>query len=132
MRREFQLPSFDEAYLDTTGFRWETFMHGGMRWLLIHDWPVPGGYNAGAVRVALSIVPTYPEAELDMAYFWPPLARLDANTIGALCATDVGGEQYQRWSRHRTPDSPWRPGEDDVSSHLVLVRDWLERELSKS
>jgi hypothetical protein len=132
MRREFQLPSLDEAYLNTTGFRWETFVHGAMRWLLIHDWPIPFGYNASAVRVALSIVPSYPDAQLDMAYFSPPLARLDGKPTGALTLIDVGGEQYQQWSRHRTPDSPWRPGEDDVSSHLVLARDWLEREFSKS
>ena len=44
----------------------------------------------------------------------------------------VDGKDFQQWSRHRTTESPWRPGEDDLSSHLVLVDDWLEREFKKA
>ena len=84
-----------------------------------------------SVTVALQIPPGYPDAQIDMAYFHPHLARKDGRAIGALSAQDLDGKVFQRWSRHRTGEAPWRPGEDDVSSHLVLVDDWLERELAK-
>jgi E2/UBC family protein E len=132
VRRQFALPSFDIAYLDSTGLAWETIVDtGGTKWLLVHGRRVPSGYTAQTVTVALMIAPGYPEAQLDMAYFHPPLGRTDGRAVGALSWQDIDGCTFQRWSRHRTAAAPWRPGEDDVSSHLVLVDDWLERELTK-
>jgi len=131
MRRQFDLPSFDRQYLESTGLRWETVVDGDTRWLLIHERPVPSGHNVATVTVALLIVAGYPDSQIDMAYFHPHLARRDGRPIGALATHNIGGISHQRWSRHRTPEAPWRPGEDDVSSHLVLVDDWLERELAK-
>ncbi len=131
MRRQFVLPSFDVAHLDSTGLAWETVVDSGNRWVLVHDRPVPIGYTVERVTLALLIAPSYPEAQIDMAYFHPQLARKDGKPIGALAAQDIEGKGFQRWSRHRTGESPWRPGEDDVFTHLVLVDDWLERELAK-
>jgi hypothetical protein len=132
MRRQFELPSFDTQYLGTTGLEWETLVEGAGRWLLIHNRPVPSGYNVERVTVALQIVPSYPEAQIDMAYFFPHLSRKDGQAIGASAVKqDLDGKSFQRWSRHRTAEAPWRPGEDDVSSHLVLVDDWLAREFER-
>lgn len=134
MRRQFELPSFDVSYLATTGLAWETVtdVAGGPKWLLLYDWPVRhAGYNLTIVTLALQIPPGYADAEIDMAYFHPPLVRTDGKGIGALATTNIDGKPFQRWSRHRTSVAPWRAGEDDVSSHLVLVDDWLERELLK-
>lgn len=132
MHRQFVLPSFDVLHLDSTGLAWETILEAnGNRWLLIHDRPVPEGYTIRKTTVALQIAPSYPDAQIDMAYFHPHLARTDAKPIGALVLHDIVGTSYQRWSRHRTGEAPWRPGDDDVSTHLVLVDDWLERELAK-
>ncbi len=130
MRRQFDLPSFDTDYLGTIGLDWETLKEGDGRWLLIHGWPVPAGYTVENTTVALQIPPGYPEAQVDMAYFFPALARKDNQTIGATQITQaIDGKSFQRWSRHRTPQAPWRPGEDEVATHMVLVSDWLEREL---
>jgi hypothetical protein len=129
MRRQFELPSFDMQYLATTGLEWETIVEGSGRWLLLHDRSVPNGYNVERATVALLIPPGYPDAQIDMVYFLPALSRKDGQTINATqCAQALDGKTFQRWSRHRTPAAPWQPGEDDVSSHLVLVDDWLERE----
>ncbi len=129
MRRQFELPSFDIQYLESTGLDWETLVEGKKRWLLLHGRPVPGGYNVDRAILALQIPPGYPDAQIDMVYFSPALARKDNQTIGKADSTQaVDGKSFQRWSRHRTPAAPWRPGEDDISSHLVLVDDWLERE----
>lgn len=132
MRRQFSLPSNDRLYLDTTGNQWETLKEEGMQWLLLHGWKVPEGYTVDQTTVALQIQPGYPDSQIDMAYFNPPLVRRDGGTIGAADVLQpIDGVQYQRWSRHRTAAGPWRPGEDAVSSHMVLVDDWLEREFRK-
>ncbi len=133
MRRQFTMPECDVLYLGTTGLQWEAVCDpSGAQWLLLHGWPVRhAGYNARAVTVALQIPAGYPDTQIDMAYFSPPLSRNDGKGIGALSTMVIDNKSFQRWSRHRTGDAPWRPGEDDVSSHLVLVDDWLERELVK-
>jgi hypothetical protein len=133
MRREFSLPSFDVSYLRTTGLAWETIKDvNGSQWLLLHERPVAhAGYSPATTTLALQIPSGYPDAQIDMAYFFPPLARSDGGQISALATVEIDGKGFQRWSRHRTGDGPWRPGEDDLSTHLVLVDDWLERELAK-
>lgn len=128
MRRQFALPSADLAFLEALGLQWETVNDNGALWLILHDYPIPDGYNHLRVSAAVRISPGYPDTLLDMVYFSPPLARTDGRAIGALTPLTIDGKAYQQWSRHRTAANPWRPGEDDLSTHMELVRHWLERE----
>jgi hypothetical protein len=130
-RREFLLPEDDVLHLDARGLPWETVLSQGERWLLTHDFPLPSGYNHREVTVALHIVGGYPTAPLDMVYVYPPMARADGRAIGALIATTIDGRPYQRWSRHRTNENPWRPGVDDIAAHLALVEEWFAREFRR-
>jgi hypothetical protein len=130
MRREFRLPAEDEAYLDSTGLAWETFVDGALRWLVLLDRPVPVGYGVPRVHTALLMQPGYPDTELDMVYFDPPVQRSDGMPIAALAAQQIQGKAWQRWSRHRTPQNPWRPGVDSIPTHLLLVDHWLKRALA--
>jgi hypothetical protein len=132
MRRQFTLPETDVAFLETLGLAWETILQNNTRWLILHKYEPPVGYNNLQVSVAIMISPGYPDTQLDMVYFSPSLARLDGKPIGALSNMTLDGKPYQRWSRHRTGLNPWRPGEDDLSTHLELVKHWLERELRKN
>ena len=127
MRRQFLLPEGDIAYLDGRQLRWETVVDGGQRWLLVHEWPVPDGYDRPLVSAAVAI----PDAALDMVYFFPAVQRSDGRPIGGLSPLSILGEQWQRWSRHWTPENPWRVGEDDLSSHFTVVEHWLRREFPK-
>jgi hypothetical protein len=131
MRRDFLLTESEETFLNTLTLPWQCIKEGNYCWLLISNYPVPKGYNVSSVNVALMIPPGYPTAQIDMAYFFPHLTRVDARPIGALAFKMINGVQYQRWSRHRTAANPWRPGVDDVSTHLQLVSYWFERELKK-
>ncbi|MFZ5894782.1 MAG: E2/UBC family protein [Myxococcota bacterium] len=131
-RRQFDLPSFDVAHLETTGLEWETVVEGEARWLLLHDRPVAQGYNVAKALTAIRIAPSYPEAQIDMVYFHPPLVRSDGRTLSAVSEPTIDGKLFQQWSRHRTNENPWRPGEDDISSHLALVDGWLEKELRRA
>jgi hypothetical protein len=130
VRRKFDLPEGDADYLRACGLAWDTLIENRVRWLIIHDWPVPPGYTQTTVELALRIEAGYPVTQIDMAYFAPALKRADGRPIRALWDVPIGGKPYQRWSRHRTCANPWRPGEDDLSTHLLLVEDWLRRELT--
>jgi hypothetical protein len=130
MRRQFTLPEGDETHLKACGLDWETIIEGGVRWILLHGFAVPGGYSQRTATAAVRMETGYPDTQLDMVYFHPGLARTDARAVGALTTQVLDGKTFQRWSRHRTSQNPWRPGEDDLASHLALVEHWLEREIS--
>ena len=131
MRRAFRLPEQDEAFLNALGRTWETVIENDVRWLLIHERKLPSGYASATASEAYRIDTGYPDTQLDMVYFNPPISRTDGRPIGALSHQTLDGQNWQRWSRHRCPEHPWRSGEDDVSSHFLLVDHWLEREFSQ-
>jgi len=132
LRQDFRLPEADEEYLNGLGLPWEVILDGNTRWLIIHDWTLPPGYGHQKVDLALLIPGNYSDAEIDMVYFKPQLARADRRSIGALSTMTIAGEVWQRWSRHRTSRNPWRPGVDGVASHLALVDEWLRREFEQA
>jgi len=125
------MPEQDVDHLDALGLQWETFRDGGLEWIVVHDFPVPTGYNHEKVDVAIMIPPGYPVAPLDMAYFYPHLQLKNLRTIAAVTFQQILGKLFQRWSRHRTGSNPWRPGIDDLSTHLASITFWFERETKK-
>ena len=130
MRRDFNLPAADVQYLGSTGLQWETLIEGRARWLLIHGRPTHAGYAPAFAVTALQIAPSYPDAQLDMVWFSPALTPRNGKRIRNLSTQKIAGRVFQRWSRHRTRENPWRPGEDDLATHLLLVDHWLMREVA--
>jgi Prokaryotic E2 family E/Multiubiquitin len=130
-RLQFNPLPADVEYLTSLGLRWEAIIDAGIRAIVIYQWPLPTGYNVGVVDVHVRLTAGYPDAEIDMAYFAPALTRADARGIANLSACTFDGREWQQWSRHRVATSKWRIGEDDISTHMPLVRDWLEVELRK-
>ena len=131
-RQDFRMPAAEEGYLNRLGLPWEALRDAATRWLIIHNWKLPAGYNHEQISLALLIPDNYSDSQIDMVYFRPPLARKDGRPIGALSTQNIAGSEWQRWSRHRTAANPWRPGIDDVASHLALVDEWLQREFSRA
>jgi hypothetical protein len=129
-RKDFSLPSEDAQFLETAGFEWEALRERNYLWLVIHNFPVPPGYNTEEAKVALMIPPAYPAAQIDMAYFFPHLQKKSGLGIPAITSQMIDGKNFQRWSRHRQLGE-WRPGVDCVSTHLVLVANWLEQDLNR-
>jgi hypothetical protein len=128
-RREFELPPGDVEFLDSQCPGWEGIRSGSANWLLVGQLVLPAGYRVATAQVALRIEPGYPDTQIDMAYFFPPLQRQDGKSIPATESTEtIDGRTFQRWSRHRTAANPWRPGIDDISTHLAQVQHWLIRE----
>ncbi len=131
LRRQFDLPEQDQVFLNEYGLPWETIVDGS-QWVLIHDFPTHEGYNHPRVTAAIRMETGYPNTELNMVYFFPALARTDGRQIGATDAKQViDGKSYQRWSRHRSGQNPWKIGRDSLGTHVILVEDWLAREFEK-
>lgn len=129
-RQLFKLPEEDALQLDASGYDWETISGN---WLLIHGFPVPPGYNVPAADVAVQITSGYPTAALDMAHFHPHLRLASGRAIPNVGAGhNIDGKPFQQWSRHYTGQHPWLPGEYNVVTHLLLVRTWLDRELTRN
>jgi len=130
-RRDFNLLARDESFLDEYRLPWETISDGS-QWVLIHEFPTHEGYNHSHVTTAIRMETGYPNAELNMVYFFPALARKDGKPIGKTEAIQaIDGRTYQRWSRHRTAQNPWRAGIDGLDTHVFLVEDWLAREFEQ-
>ena len=131
-RRDFALLDADETYLDQLGSRWETVNDAGRRWLLIHHYRVPTGFTARQTLLALEIPPTYPGAQIDMFYTYPPLALDSGRAIDCThIPASIGGVAFNGWSRHRGPGSPWNPAADNVSTHMALVESALLKEVGE-
>jgi|UniRef100_B0T6R1 hypothetical protein len=131
-RRQFQLPELDEAFLDTLGLAWETIEEGGVQWLLLPGHGLPDGFDRLVVDIAIQISAGYPAAMLDMAYFHPPIGTTSRRPIpNADVIQILDGREWQRWSRHRTAENPWVPGEDDLSSHIHYMDAWLVAEIER-
>lgn len=131
-QRTFALLDVDESYLDGLGWKWETVVSEGRRWLLIHDYELPVGFNYSSALLALDIPPAYPGAQIDMFYFNPPLDLAKGGGIPSTQITSIiNGIVFQGWSRHRGPQSPWKPATDNVISHLGLVEGALYKEIGQ-
>ena len=130
-RRDFDLLSQDEKFLQEYGCRWDTVADGS-QWVLIHEFPTHAGYNHPRATAAIRMETGYPDAELHMVYFYPALSRRDGKEIGATQSSQlIDGKRYQRWSRHRTAQNPWRPDVDGLDTHVLLIEDWLSREFER-
>jgi hypothetical protein len=128
VRRQFELPEEDEECLAANGHQWEAIIEGNVKWVLVPDYPVPQQYTHESVIAALRIPPSYPDDQIDMVYFYPPLVLKTGKPIGALSHQHLDEKTFQRWSRHRTGTNPWRPGVDNICTHLLQVDSWLARE----
>lgn len=129
LRQQFVLPEEDAEHLSVRQVPWETVQENQSQWVLVHQFPVPPGYNVSSTTAAVQILPNYPTTHIDMVYFRPALALSNGRSIPNLSSMVIAGEEYQRWSRHRTAENPWRPGLDCLESHLSLVEEWLLREI---
>jgi len=129
-RRNVALLDQDRVFLESYGLPWETIVDGS-RWVLLHRFTLPLGASASEVTVAIRMEDGYPLAQLDMMYVFPAVVRLDGRPISQTNVTQqLDGKPFQRWSRHRTHDNPWVPGQDSLETHVYLVEDCFKSELA--
>lgn len=129
---EFPLLEQDVAYLNHQGFNWQTRLAGARRWLIIHDYALPSGYNHKQVDLAIEIPTAYPDAKLDMFFVHPALTLANGAGIGQTESREsIHGNIYQRWSRHLNGVTRWNPLTDSVITHLAVVEESLLREVGE-
>jgi hypothetical protein len=130
-RRHFLPPEEDHDFLDNRlGLKWEAVLEGDVRRLLILKYAVPDGYNVAEADLFLRLEAGYPDSQIDMVFFHPALSLNNGKRVGATDGRQqFDGRDWQQWSRHRTPQNPWVPGVDNIERHMLLVREWLDREL---
>ena len=132
VRRDFALLELDESFLEERFAHWETLIENQRRWLLIYGYHVPQGYSTRRVTLALEVPPSYPGAQIDMFYVSPHLLLSSGQALACTEAQEIiNGVTYQRWSRHRTSASEWRPDTDNVITHLALVESALAKEVQQ-
>lgn len=128
-RMQFSLPQEDVNFLNALNLEWECVLNNGnMMYILIYDYPIPEGYNTTTAIVALGINSSYPITQIDMAYFFPHLSKVNGKSISCVTPLIIDGKDFQQWSRHRQSDE-WVPGVDNLATHLVLVDSWLSKDL---
>jgi len=131
LRRDFELPEEDLNFLERLGLPWEAVNEGTVQRVVIYGHKLPNSYEPTYADLNVRIERTYPDTQIDMVYFFPALVRSDGRAIKAVCSDRFDGKDWQRWSRHRTPQNPWRPGIDSLETHMILVSEWLKQELGK-
>ena len=128
----FELPMEDQDYANRLSGNLERVLDGGRRWVLLHNFSVPEGYNLDKVTAAVLLPVGYPQSAPDMVYFYPALSLTSGKRIHASEATEmICGKKYQRWSRHFLPQEPWRPGIDSLETYALMIHGWLEREVTR-
>ena len=135
-RRDFTLREHEVEYLTARQLAWQTMSTEQGKWLVITQYPVPEGYGSvdvpiRFVRIALRIPPNYPDEQIDMVFVDPPLRLQNGRQIPATTPQPVVGGMFQQWSRHRTSLNPWRPGDDGIDTHLLLVDYWFQLETQR-
>lgn len=132
--RQFRLLPEDESYLDKISPDWMAIIDNGRQWVILPNFKVPTGYSLAATDLALDIPPTYPMTQIDMFYLYPEIALSSGQPIPATdYRENIQGKPHQRWSRHRKqqPSSMWRPGIDNIITHLALVEAALLKETER-
>ena len=130
-RRQFHLPAEDLEWLENIPSEFELVAENGVLRVVLYGYPIPPGYQQHEADLNVRIEPGYPDTQIDMVYVHPPLERADGRPIIAITNDAFDGKRWQRWSRHRTPANPWRPGVDNLATHFGLVEHWFLRELDK-
>lgn len=128
----FVFTTEDQAFADNHPGCVERVMEGNKHWVLIHNVDLPEGYNESRVTAAVLLPIGYPACGLDMVYFYPALTLTSGKAIHAADAREIiQGKSYQRWSRHFTPEAPWRPGVDSLETYYAMIQGWLKREVTR-
>lgn len=118
-------------YLTGRELRYDAELEGGMIALIVYDYELPAGYQPHQVDLLLRLPLQFPDAAPDM--FWTSPVVTYTNNGALPPQTDQReshrGRTWQRWSRHFTETSRWRPGVDDLRSYMTLIGTTLKNEV---
>ncbi len=123
------LSSEDMEFLDNGDYKWKPFSENSKNGLVIRNYNLPEDYIPNKSDLMVLIPPGYPVSPIDMFYFSPGVRRKDGRSIEALAEENHFEKTWQRWSRHY--QDQWRPGIDNVATHIIYVGNQLRFEIEK-
>lgn len=118
------LQESDREYLASKGYEYKEHYDGVRNGLIIENFTIipAGKFNLPLARLLIIVPRGYPDVAPDMFYFSPALLLVSSGSYPS--AADVFesyfGANWQRWSRHSTPDA-WRAGIDGIGSYIQRV-----------
>lgn len=121
------LPLKCRRYLNERAIAFEEVDSGGMKGVILRQFPLPQGRFDVAVADILILLPAgYPDNPPDMFYALPWLRLVSSNRYPNAANQPVAfaGQNWQRWSRH---NNEWRAGIDGIWTMVKRVETALEK-----
>lgn len=130
LRRDFDLPEEDVQFLNSLGLKWEAIQEGSVRAIILYGFLMPQPFQPTEVNLKIKIPNDYTSgAALDMFFTDSHIARSDGASIKALTESAVfDGKKWWQWSRHYPKGTKWRPGTDNLGTHISFVQHVLDEE----
>lgn len=128
---DFPLLGEDVEFLEGLGLSWQGVVQPDCKRVVVRNYSLPPGYTSTQVDMFVILPAGYPDTQIDMVYFHPPLSRIDGKGISSVFHCVFEQKEWQGWSRHRTANSVWRQGIDNIGTHMLLVDSFLRAELNK-
>jgi hypothetical protein len=117
----------DASYLEQKDLAFTAAEESGHICVVIHDYPLPPGFDRDSTDVLVRLPAGYPDAAPDMFWCDPPVHRADGSFAPASEQMEQHvGRTWQRFSRHLSPGT-WHPGTDRLASFLALIAEDLRR-----
>ncbi len=130
LRRDFDLPEEDIQFLDGLNLEWEAVQEGRSRAVILHGFLMPKPFQPTEVSLKIKMPHEYSTgAALDMFFTDALITRTDGNAIKALTESAVfNGKKWWQWSRHYPDNTKWRPGTDNLGTHISFIQHVLDEE----
>ena len=118
----------DRAFLDGLEYPWNLVQDAGAWAVVLNGYRLPDAFTPQVADMMIRVPVHYPISGLDMFNFRPSVSRQDGKPLGFLSNFVFRGEQWQQWSRHRLPQTPWNPAFDSMATHFRIIEDALARD----
>ena len=130
LRRDFPLPDEDVQSLNGWELYWEAVEEGRQRAVLIYGFPLKEPFQPNKVDLKIKLPMDYSSgAALDMFFTSVQVTRADGREVPMLTQAGMFDDKaWWQWSRHYPSGTKWRPGVDNLGTHISFVQNILNEE----
>lgn len=109
-------------HLEEEGLHFAEADENGLHCVVIHDFPLPPGYQPEKTDLLLRLPAGFPDAAPDMWWCDPPV-RLGTGSapVAAESMETYLGRVWQRFSRHFQPGQ-WKPSRSGLATFLAVIK----------
>lgn len=99
---------------------------GGWSFLVVSGYPLPTGFQPGAVDLLIKLPPGFPDAQPDMFWVYPAVKTANGRLPRATCMEHLLDKQWQRFSWHLGAGA-WQPGVSTLRDFMRCISGRLHR-----